>query len=257
MVCLFAVFTSPVRAQTPTPQPFTVPVGGIALIGFDFDNDYFAFVCLVPIPAGTKVLFTDNGWISDTVGFRTDEGVNLWEPTNNCNLGEVISTSVGQLSQFAGDMNLSSSGDQIFIYQEINDKDHLIFGLNSEGSTGTWQDICNSTANSTLPSNLDNLTPSPEIAFVESDSGIYTGTRNFNTTTDALAAISNPGNWETSDSSLTMPTGSFSFTTTAVHLSDLSATTGSESLPWWVLLGFVIVPVLLMIFKRPKRDCCK
>jgi hypothetical protein len=40
-------------------------------------------------------------------------------------------------------------------------------------------------------------------------------------------------------------------------MSDLSAETGSESPPWWVLLGLVIVPVLVMVFKRPKRDCCK
>ncbi len=122
VVCLVALSTF-VQAQT----TYEVPVGGIALIGFDFDNDYFAFVCLVPIPAGTEVLFTDNGWISETSGFRTDEGVNLWEPTNNCNLGEIISTSVGQLPQFAGDMNLSSSGDQIFVYQDIDDEDQFNF----------------------------------------------------------------------------------------------------------------------------------
>ncbi len=38
-------------------------------------------------------------------------------------------------------MNLSSSGDQIFVFQDINDTNHFIFGLNSEGATGVWQDI--------------------------------------------------------------------------------------------------------------------
>ncbi len=82
------------QAQT----TYEVPVGGIALVGFDFDNDKLAFVCLVTIPAGTDVLFTDNGWISETSGFRTDEGINLWEPAIDCNIGEIINTSVGQLT---------------------------------------------------------------------------------------------------------------------------------------------------------------
>ncbi len=115
---------------------------------------------------------------------------------------------------------------------------------------------CNSTAFSTLPDALDNLNPSPEIAFIERDSGIYTGSRNFETTTEALDSISNPANWETSDTALIMPTGSFSFTTTAVGLSDFSAETEGESAPWWMLVGLVIVPVIIMVVKRPKRNCC-
>ena len=251
-VCLVSLSTS-AQAQT----SYEVPVGGIALIGFDFDNDKLSFVCLVPIPAGTDVLITDNGWISETSGFRTDEGVNLWEPSIDCQVGDVIVIDVGQLAQYSGDMILSSSGDQIFIYQSINDTPHFIFGLNSEEATGTWQDICNSTANSTLPSALDNLNPSPEIAFVEKDSGIYTGKRDFNTTTEALAAISNSSNWTTDDSPLVIPTTPFSFTTTAVHLSEFSAETEGETAPWWMIAGLVAIPVLVMVVKRPKRECCK
>ncbi len=43
VVCLVALSTS-VQAQT----TYEVPVGGIAIIGFNFDDpDQFAFVCLV------------------------------------------------------------------------------------------------------------------------------------------------------------------------------------------------------------------
>ena len=252
LVCLVSLSTS-VQAQT----TYEVPVGGIALVGFDFDNDKFAFVCLVTIPAKTKVLFTDKGWISDSSGFVSTEGINLWEPTKDCNVGDVILTSVGQLSQYSGDMNLSSSGDQIFIYQSINDTPLFIFGLNSEGTLGTWQTTCTGTECSTLPGALNNLNPSPEIAFVESDSGYYKGTRDFKTTTEALAAITNPSNWETSDSALTIPTTPFSFTTTAVGLSEFSAETERETAPWWIIAGLVVIPVLVMVFKRPKRDCCE
>jgi len=252
VVCLVSLSMS-VQAQT----TYEVPVGGIALVGFDFDNDKFAFVCLVPIPVGTDVLFTDNGWVSESTGFRTDEGINLWEPTQDCKIGDVILTSVGQLTQYSGDMNLSSSGDQIFIYQLINGTPHFIFGLNSEGSLGAWQETCNGTECSTLPGALNNLNPSPEVAFIEKDSGIYTGKRDFNTTTEALAAISNSGNWDTSDTALPIPTTPFSFTTTAVHLSEFSAETGDETAPWWVLVVVVAVPVMVLVFKRPKRECCK
>ena len=60
VVCL-VVMTTSVQAQT----TYEVPVGGIAIIGFNFDDpDQFAFVCLAPIPAGTEIRFTDNGWQS-------------------------------------------------------------------------------------------------------------------------------------------------------------------------------------------------
>jgi len=252
VVCL-GVLSNSVIAQS----SFEVPVGGIAFVGFDFDNDKFAFVCLVTIPANTKVFFTDKGWISDTSGFVTSEGINYWLPTQECRVGDVVLTTVGQLNQLSGDMNLSSTGDQLFIYQTINDKPHFIYGLNSEGSAGTWQTSCSGTECSTLPGGLNNLGPSPEIAFIESDSGYYKGTRSFTTTTEAVAAISNPGNWETSDSALTIPTTSFSFQTTAVHLGEFSAETKGETAPWWVLVGVVVISVAFIVFKRPKRECCK
>jgi hypothetical protein len=254
VVCLISLSTS-VQAQT----TYEVPVGGIAIIGFDFDNDYFAFVCLVPIPLGTDVLFTDNGWSSGLDNFRTGEGINLWSPDTECKLGDVILTSSGELDQYLGTfMNLSTSGDQIFIYQKRTDgTPRLIFGLNSDGENWLPNGSYPTVNQSNLPNQLAILTPSPAITLVESDYGYYQGPRGFDSTTDALAAITNFSNWKTSDSLLNIPTTPFTFTTTAVHLSDMSAETGSESPPWWVLLGLVIVPVLVMVFKRPKKDCCK
>jgi hypothetical protein len=54
-----------------------------------------------------------------------------------------------------------------------------------------------------------------------------------------------------------MPVGDFSFKTTAVGLSEFSAETEIETAPWWIIAGLVVIPVLVMVFKRPKKDCCK
>jgi len=249
VVGLISLSTS-VQAQT----PFEVPVGGIEIIGFNFDDpDQFAFVCLVAIPAGTEIRFTDNGWQSSGA-FLLGEGILSWYTPGGCELGQIVTINTSQhTNNTTGDFFLSHSGDQILVYQYFSGITKHIFALNSEG-TG-WQTNATNANTSANPFGLDTTN---SIALDEIDNAIYTGSKSFNTTADALAAIVNKSNWAGSDSTRqTMPTGAFSFTTTAVHLSDLSAETGSESPPWWVLLGLVIVPVLVMVFKRPKRDCCK
>lgn len=254
VVCLVALSKS-VQAQS----GYEVPVGGIALVGYDYANDYFAFVCLVPIPLGTDVLFTDNGWSSALNNFRPGEGTNLWSPDEECKLGDVILTSSGELSLYQGTtMNLSTSGDQIFVFQKkIDESPRLIFGLSSDGADWLPNTSYPSVNQSNLPNELAILTPRPAVAIPENDYGYYKGTRGFDTTTEALAAINNPSNWEKKDTPLTIPTTPFSFTTTSVHLSEFKAETGEESPPWWVLVGLVVIPILVMIVKRPKRDCCK
>ena len=254
VVCLVSLSTS-VQAQT----TYEVPVGGIALVGFDFANDYFAFVCLSPIPMGTDVLFTDNGWSSSLNNFRTGEGTNLWSPVTECKLGDVIFTSSGALSQYQGTtMSLSTSGDQIFVFQKkIDGSPRLIFGLNSDGDDWLPNSTYPNVNQSNIPNELAILTPKPAVAIPEKDYGYYQGPRGFDTTTEALASITNSSNWKSSDSALTIPTTPFSFTTTAVHLSDFKATTERETAPWWIIAGLVVIPVLVMVFKKPKKDCCK
>lgn len=253
VICLVSLSNS-VQAQT----AFEVPVGGIAITGYDFDNTKFAFVCLTEIPAGTIILFTDNGWFSYTEKFRTGEGVNYWNTPDGCYLGQVVLVGYSELPTYGtnSDMDLSSSGDQIFVYQEKSDgTPHFIFGLNSDGND--WLPYGQSpTANS---SNLPDLLagdPHSAIAIPEKDRGYYNGTRSFNTTTEALAAIVDPSNWTTSDSTLQIPEGDFSFETTAVRLSEFDAKTGGITPPLWVISGLVIVPIAILFFKRPKRDCC-
>ena len=153
-------------------------------------------------------------------------------------------------------MNLEVSGDQIFAYQGSSSSPNFIFALNSY--LDGWQSNAIDSNSSSLPTVLATLDPSPSIAIQQSAYAIYSKPkRDFTSTSEALAFVTDPVNWTRSTSPLAMPTGDFSFTTTAVHLSDFKATTEGESTPWWVLVGLVIVPVVVMVLKRPKRDCCK
>jgi hypothetical protein len=247
VVCLFAVFTSPVKADD------VLDPGDIAIIGFNSDDtSQFSFVCLKEITSGTIIYFTDNGWILPSNTFRSGEGRLTWNTPGGCQLGQIVTINQYDLPTI-GNFQLSNGGDQILVYQGSDENPSFIFAINFEESD--WQGSASTANKSARPFGLD---ATNSVALVEIDNSIYTGSNSFTTTADALAAIVNKDNWKGSnDVRQIMPSGSFFFTTTAVHLSDLSAETGSETPPWWVLLGLVIVPVLLMIFKRPKRDFCK
>lgn len=249
VVCLVSLSTS-VQAQT----TYEVPGGGIAIIGFNFDDpDQFAFVCLDTIPAGTEIRFTDNGWQSSG-SFRLGEGILSWYTPGGCELGQIMTIIPSQhINNTTGDFFFSDSGDQILVYQYISTITKHIFALNSEGTS--WQTSANSANTSANPFGTDTTRA---IALDEIDNAIYTGPKSFNTTADALAAIVNKANWSGSnDVRQAMPTGSFSFTTTAVHLSEFSAESEEESAPWWIIAGLVVIPVLVMVVRKPKRDCCK
>lgn len=258
VVCLLGVIATPVQAQAPTPVPFTVPPGGIAVIGFNFDEpDQFSFVCLVTIPDKTEIRFTDNGWTS-TGAFRTGESILSWYTPGGCELGQIVNINLTDTfhknNTTNGPFDLSPNGDQILVYQQyLTNPPIFKFALNSEDSD--WQLTASNANTSARPPGLD---ATNSIALVEIDNAIYTGTKSFNTTADALAAIVNVNNWTGHNTTRqTMPTGSFSFTTTAVEVSNFSAETGGETAPWWVLVGLVVIAVVVMVFKRPKRECCK
>ncbi|MDO9085193.1 MAG: hypothetical protein Q7U53_03195 [Anaerolineaceae bacterium] len=257
LICLVGLSTS-VQAQTPTPVPFIVPPGGIAIIGFNFDEpDQFAFVCLVNIPDKTEIRFTDNGWMSTNI-FRTGESILSWYTPGGCEVGQIVNINLTDTFHRNNTTNepfdLSPNGDQILVYQQyLTNPPTFIFALNSELTT--WQTSATNANTSANPFGLDST---KSIALDEIDNSIYTGPKSFNTTADALAAIVNKAIWSGSnDVRQTMPSGSFSFTTTAVEVSDFRADTGGENAPWWVLVGVVVIAVVVMVVKRPKRECCK
>jgi hypothetical protein len=249
LVCL-AVFASPVIAGD------VLGPGDIAIIGYNFDNDdEFAFVCLKEVSAGTEIRFTDQGWKTDNtfLGFEKDGPLSWQAPSTGCKLGEIVKIRV---LDYYTNMSLNPNGDQIIVYQQLETGTKLIYALNAAGPN--WMAEATNENNSSIPNALSSLTPSPLISITAYDNAIYIGSKSFTTTTDALAAIVDINNWS-GDNSVrqTMPTGSFSFTTTAVHMSEFSAEVGGESAPWWALVGLVIIPILILVVKRPKRNCCK
>lgn len=261
IICLVCLNNS-VKAQT----TFVVPPGGIAIIGFNGDApDELAFVCLVEIPDGTQIRFTDNGW-TEKNKFIYSESIYSWFTPGGCEVGQIVNidfTNTSVITDTSGDKPLdltTSNGDQIIVYQQIGLDLNFIFAINFRNYN--WQTVVNDDYSSLRPPGLDETN---SLAIYEIDNSIHTGGPGntspatvFDSPSAALASIVIKENWVGSDSARqTLPTGFFSFETTAVELSQFDAKSGNDTPPLWVFLALVIVPVGLMLFKRPKRDCCR
>ena len=248
VVCLLGVIATPVRAGD------VLGPGDIAIIGYRFgSNAEFSFVCLRTITAGTEIVFTDNGW-TENQAFRLREGFLSWSaPSGGCEIGHIVNVVVGNYST---GMNLELLGDQLIAYQGNATMPNFIFALNSYGVG--WQTEVKDNQSSTQPTILANLNPSPSIALGQTAYAVYWDQeRSFTSTSVALAYLTDTSHWKTSSSPIPMPTGDFSFTTTAVEVSEFSAETGGETTPWFVIVGLVVIPVLVMVWKKPKRNCCQ
>jgi len=239
-----------IAVTTPAQAYDEVPVGGIAIIGFNFDDpDEFSFVCTTTIPAGTEIRFTDNGW-TNTGTFRTGEGIISWYTPGGCAVGQIVNIKKSEhTSNTTGTFDISQDGDQILVYQGVGTVNHFIFALNSEGSN--WQPTANSNATSARPTGLDSTN---SIALLETDNAIYKGTKSFDSVSEGLAAIVNPSNWDRSDDlRLAMPTGTFSFGPTAIHLSTFSAQSDPQPIPLGYLAGLIIFPAVYFLRKSYKQ----
>ena len=235
LAALLLFNTTPVHAE------FEVPPGGIAIIGFNFDGiQEFSFVCTTSIPAGTEIRFTDSGWTS-AGAFRSGEGFLSWYTPGGCSIGQIviiIPSSPVHTANTTGDFILSSSGDQILVYQFLSGANHFVFALNSEG-TG-WQPTASDAFTSAIPTGLDS---SNSIALLEIDNSVYIGLKNFNSVSEGLASIVDTTKWNGLDSARqTMPTGTFSFGTTAVQVSSFTAKTATQ--PFQII--YIAVPLFLV-----------
>jgi hypothetical protein len=233
LAALLLFNTTPVRAD------FEVPVGGIAIVGFNFDGTQeFSFVCTTSIPAGTEIRFTDKGWTS-AGAFRTGEGFISWYTPGGCSIGQIVNIKPSEWPDFiTDDFTLSTSGDQILVYQFLSGVNHFVFALNSEG-TG-WQLTASDAFTSALPTGLDS---SNSIALQEIDNAVYTGSKTFNSVSEGLASLVNIIHWAGSDTTRqTMPTGTFSFGTTAVQVSSFTAKIATQ--PFQIIL--IAVPLFLV-----------
>lgn len=206
--------------------------GDIAIIGYRSDDaDALAFVVLSPVAAGELIRFTDCGWYASG-GFRTYEGGVAFVADGDLSPGNVISRSSpfdsGQWSihnqGFSESFLLSTSGDQILVFQGDADSPVFVYAIHADSSG--WGDATSSNTTA-LPAGLVDGTTSVFIGDPERDNGYYDGITE-GTPEELLAAIGNPTNWNTDDDAQTWPSWSFDVQTwvppavTEVWLSDSS-----------------------------------
>ena len=232
LFCLLAALATPVAAQTTQ----TLSPGDVALVGFNADNpDAFAFVTLVDLVPGTQVIITDKGWQTSTSALRMGEGEAIWTAKTAVPAGTVITITndegftASRDSVFSeGGLQLATDGDQLIAYQGEESAPTFLYGLNSHGEDGTWQDDATSANDSALPPGLERGTTS--LALSEIDNAVYTGPTS-GTRADLLAAISNAANW-TGDNGerQAMPAGPFDVTDAGLESVTLETARDTEGI---------------------------
>ncbi len=176
-------FSAPIHAQT------ALGPGDVVITGFNMDNpDEVSVVFLVAIEAGTEIRLTDNGWKASGT-FRTGEGTDIWTAADDQPAGEgVIITISG--------MALSSSGDQILVYQGTEETPLFVAAINDEGDH-VWQEDALDASTSALPAGLtDGITC---VALPETDNMVYDRSLISGSKEDLQAAVNNYINWTGSD----------------------------------------------------------
>lgn len=137
--------------------------GDIVILGWNSDDTYpnqrWAFMTTVAVPAGTVLIFTDNGYDFTTSNFRTgaaNDGYMTWVVPTNYQWGSVIyatnTTINGSTTGVTGSLGVSPNGfstigDQIIVYQGTSGTATgatFIYAANTgtsvsyTGGPGTW-----------------------------------------------------------------------------------------------------------------------
>ena len=162
-LAFFALFSfaSQTLAQT------SLSAGDVALIAVNSDGlDGFTFLLLDDISASTEIHFTDRPWDTVTASFGlATEGTVTWKSSTNMSKGATVSienVSSGTLTASTGTasatglMNLSSSGDQILVYQGTTASPSFIYAFNTRWSGGGYagHSVGTSSINTHLPPGL-------------------------------------------------------------------------------------------------------
>ncbi len=212
----------------PTYESFNVPngsrtnllPGSIVIIGYASDAPKnLAFVPTVDIVPGTVIKFTDNGWQASG-SFRTGEGILTWTaPDSGVAAGTIVniytsgvSVSTGTIS--GSSFDLSTSGDQVLVYQETASSTSFIFAINAD-STG-WSDAT-TTATTAMPTGLVDGVTAVNIGSPERDNGYYSGPRGGSSFVLATN-VSTAALWTTDDNAQTWPRMWFSVVSPDVYV---------------------------------------
>ena len=194
--------------------------GDVTVVAYNTGSlDDFAWVAFKTIPAGTVLNFTDssvsNGFfrMSEHLGTITTSGPLTWSDTNDLPAGTVVKFDVfwDRGLALGAEMDLSASGDQIFIYQGAivtntslvypwqGDPLHatLLFGINF--ANNGWDNLHGgSTSLSAIPPGLS-TNDYTAVHVNNKGYGYYTGPRR-GSITKLRQAIATPANWTTSNS---------------------------------------------------------
>lgn len=202
--------------------------GDVAIIGYNYDNpDQLKIVSLVNISVGTVVNFTDNGWTGTAL--QTGEGTFVWNVTSAIAAGSIITLNTSG-------MNLSTSGDQVLVYQGSSASPSFVYGI----STTTWRTSGSITSTTSYrPAALTNGLYARDFS-VEMDNGNYNVASNNGNKSTILTNIGNSANWTLNNSRLsTWPAWSFTLSNMAVEpTSQATSLQFTNILSWKYTVGY-------------------
>lgn len=207
---------------------FALEAGDVAVIGYNTDDqDEFAWVALVDIPASTTIKFTDDGVNSDD-SFRGGEGIKIWSHTSQINAGTVITRSGSTLSTgtfgSSGSFIPSASGDQLIVYTGTEASPTFIFAVNIANSGWITSGEPGNTNESYQPSTLSDGTTAIHVG--SSDNGYYNDANGTSgNKTELLALIGSNSNWTTSNDDTDTGNWASSFTVSASSVQNPTAFT--------------------------------
>lgn len=176
-------------SATPNHAQTALLPGDLVITGFNMDNpDEVSVVFMVAIEAGTEIRFTDNGWKASGT-FRTGEGIDIWTADTDHFAGEEVIVPIS-------DMALSSSGDQIIVYQGTEESPLFVAAINDEGEH-IWQEDATDASTSALPAGLENGITC--VALAETDNMLYDRNLVSGSTNELLLSVNDYLHWTGSD----------------------------------------------------------
>lgn len=210
-----SILSAAVLALSLSAQVHALSVGDIAVIAYNSDgNDDFAWVALTDIAANTTLNFTDSSW--QATAFRLTEhldagGPLTWSSVALITAGTVIkysgntdanvaTTGTWNIGAASGsELNLSTSGDQIFSFQGLNASPAFVYGLQFANAAGiiAAPTVSNSTNTTNVPGSLSEAAGTM-FNVGNFDNGYYSGSV-IGSQAQLLAAIATQSNWTRND----------------------------------------------------------
>lgn len=199
-------------------------LGSMAFTGYNADadpnnpslGDEFSFVLLASVDQGQVLSFTDRGWLASG-GLRAGEGTlsltfdasyscatefRIYEENGSWKAANISGAGTPTLSE-SGDFSLSSSGDQILVYQgaaepTAGNESAFVTALQFAGA---WQVEATGTVESTQPSVFANTAGTDFVIDPHFDNGKYDCLINAGEPAALRANIYNLSNWGFDNSS--------------------------------------------------------